>query len=106
MCLPAPSPISSPCSPSLDQINFLQRDIRFSAKKFEIKFWRFNEQDITAHQAAVTKVHVEESVPCFYVSDNINDLHLQASFGEVAEQNDGRDEGAGICRLGGDDGCG
>ena len=35
-----------------------------------------------------------------------NDLHLQGSFGEVAEQNDGRNEGAGISRLGGDDGCG
>ena len=71
-----------------------------------MKFWRFNEQGITAHQVAVIKVHVEESVPCFYVSDHISDLHLQGSFGEVAEQNDGRDEGAGICRLGGDDGCG
>ena len=54
----------------------------------------------------MTKEHVEESVPCFYVSDNINDLHLQGSFGEVAEQNDGRDEGAGFCRCGGDNGCG
>ena len=76
------------------------------SQKSTNEIWRFNEQSITAHQAAVTKVHVEESVPCFYVSDSINDLHLQGSFGEVAEQNDGRNEGAGICRLCGDDGCG